>query len=75
MKGLIFVLSKDIEFKIYIHDLGEEYFLHYDRRPARPMKYDVKERDRIIDILVQKNVMETDDNCDHNEDYSYFGKS
>ena len=70
-----FKLSNEIGFKIYIHDLGEEYFLHYDYWPTMPMQYDVKDKDRIIDIMVQKDVKETDENCEVGEDYSYFGKS
>ena len=71
--GQLWVNSK-IEFWIYIHDLGEEYFLHHDFWPTTPRKYHVKDADVIIDVMVQKEIKNAYENCEKNEDYSYFGK-
>ena len=63
----------NIEFWIYIHDIGEEYFLHHDAWPDIPIKYHVKKEDRAIDIVVEKEIRKTDKNCNLDEHYSYFG--
>jgi len=67
-----FVLNSKIEFWIYIHDLGEEYFLHHDFWPTIPKKYHVKEADVTIDVMIQKEVKITNKNCEKDEEYSYF---
>ena len=61
------------EFWIYIHDLGEEYFLHHDYWPMIPIKYQVKNTDQSIDVMVQKEIKISDENCVADEIYSYFG--
>ena len=68
-----FIAIKEVEFTIYIHDKGEEYFLHYDYWPAIPISYHVKSEDESIDIEAQKEIKHTDEKCEKREDYSYFG--
>ena len=63
----------NIEFWIYIHDIGEEYFLHYDYWPAVPMKYHVKKEDQAIDIMFQKEIKRSNENCNKHGHYFYFG--
>ena len=67
------VLNNKIEFWIYIHDLGEEYFLHHDFWPTIPKKYHVKEADVTIDVMIQKEIRIANKNCEKDEEYSYFG--
>ena len=68
-----FLVFGKIEFWIYIHDIGEEYFLHYDYWPDIPNKYQVKKEDVAIDITIRKQIQKTDENCNTDERYSYFG--
>ena len=60
---------------IYVHDKGEQYFLHYDFWPTAQIKHLVKKEDEIMDILVQKEIKKSDENCKKDEGYFYFGRS
>ena len=64
---------KDIEFWIYIHEPGEEYFLHFDYWPTIPIKHHVRSEDASTDIMAQKEIKSIDDNGNNDDDYSYFG--
>ena len=61
------------EFWIYIHDVGEEYFLHYDYWPTVPPTHQVQPDSEHIELMVHKKVSISDENCIEGE-YSYFGK-
>ena len=63
-----------IEFWIYVHDEGEEYFLHYDFWPTVPTTHQVKSDSEHIDMMVHKQVSISNENCVEGE-YSYFGKN
>ena len=64
---------KDIDIWIYIHEVGEEYFLHFDYWPTIPIKHYVRPEDTSTDIMAQKEIKSIEENCNHDEEYSYFG--
>ena len=69
--GIKFV--KDDEFWIYFHDVGEEFFLHYDYWPSVPPFNHVKQQEMMLDVGVRKEMDISDDGCTTEEKYSYFG--
>ena len=66
----------DNEFWIYVHDKGEEYYLHYDFWPIVPFIHRSVTNEYFSDIVVRKELEifdSDDDNCSE-EVYDYFGK-
>ena len=66
-------VHNDAEFWLYIHDIGEEYYLHYDFWPKVPFIYQAKSREIYTDIVLRKNLEIANINCTE-PPYSYFGK-
>jgi hypothetical protein len=69
---LLFTFYAEVEFWLYIHDEGEEFFLHYDYWPSVPPIKHVKQPEVSIDIVVTKTLEIEDEGC-KDENYSYFG--
>ena len=69
----MFEFVQDVEFWIYFHGEGEEYFLHYDYWTSVPPFYHVKREEVMIDIVVTKEIEISDDGCIEKEKYSYLG--
>ena len=63
----------DNEFWIYVHDRGEEYYLHYDFWPTVPFIHRSVTNEYFSDIVVRKELEIHQDNCSE-ENYDYFGK-
>ena len=59
-------------FWIYLHDKGEEYYLHYDYWPTVPPIYHVRKQEAVLDLVIKKELEISSDDC-KNGDYSYFG--
>ena len=72
-KGITLVFKEGSEFWIYVHDKGEEYYLHYDFWPNVPfIHYSIK-KEYFSDIVVKKELEVQNENCNE-ETYDYFGK-
>ena len=52
------VLNETNKFLLYLHERGEEYFLHYDYWPYVPFTHRSKETEYFIDINVRKEVLQ-----------------
>ena len=63
---------EDVEFWIYFHNEGEEFFLHYDYWPHVPPVHHIKRNDKIVDIIVRKELSMIYEGCT-NEKHSYMG--
>ena len=61
------------EFWIYVHDRGEEYYLHYDFWPTVPFIHRSVIDEYFSDIVVRKELEIHQENCKE-ETYDYFGK-
>ena len=72
-KGITLVFKEGSEFWIYVHDKGEEYYLHYDFWPNVPFIHHSTEEEYFADIVVNKKLDVEHENC-RDEDYNYFGK-
>ena len=73
-KGITLVFKEDSEFWIYVHDEGEEYYLHYDFWPNVPFIHFSKKEEYFSDVVVKKELeVQQNDNCKE-ETYDYFGK-
>ena len=46
------------QFKLYLHERGEEYFLHYDYWPYVPFTHHSKQEDIWVDVNLKKEVFE-----------------
>lgn len=46
------------QFKLYLHEKGEEYFLHYDYWPYVPFTHQSKQEDIWVDVNLEKEVFE-----------------
>ena len=58
---------------MYLHDKGEEFYLHYDLWPTVPFIHHSKPNEQFLDIVIEKQLKSQYENC--NEDtFSYFGK-
>ena len=57
---------------LYLHDKGEEYYLHYDFWPIVPFVYELKQKEAFADIVVRKELEVQNENC-QDENYNYFG--
>ena len=62
----------NVEFWIYLHDKGEEYYLHYDLWPTVPPIYHVRKPEALLDLVIKKELKISSDDC-KDGDYSYFG--
>ena len=45
MKGVTIRVNSESEFLMYLHDKGEEYYLHYDFWPNVPYTHHAKKED------------------------------
>ena len=70
---LTLVLIGRVEFWLYIHGEGEEYFFHYDYWPYVPDIHHVRTPEVNLDIVVKKTTEISEEDCNDEEDYSYFG--
>ena len=57
---------------LYLHDKGEEYYLHYDFWPIVPFVHEFKQKEAFVDIVVRKELEVQNENC-LDENYNYFG--
>ena len=73
-KSLHFTFHAEVEFWLYIHDEGEEFFLHYDYWPSVPPIHHVRRPERSLDFVVTKRLEMASDGCKE-ENYFYFGNS
>ena len=71
-EGIIIVVRENAKFLIYVHDHGEEYFMHYDIWPGIPSVHQVQEEVHSIEIDVKKEVEVASNNCIDGA-YSYYG--
>ena len=62
-----------MEFWLYIHGEGEEFFLHYDLWPSVPKFHHVKRPEASADFVIKKSMEISDGNCYWAKEYSYFG--
>jgi hypothetical protein len=60
------------EFWIYIHDEGEQFYLHYDYWPYVPPTHLVTREDSFVDTVIRKKLDVSSENCREGV-YSYFG--
>ena len=67
------ILYAKTEFWMYVHDKGEEFYLHYDFWPNVPYIHHSKEQEQFVDIVIRKELEVQNDNCDDIPD-NYFGK-
>ena len=65
-------MAGETEFWLYIHDVGEEFFLHYDFWPIVPRIYQTRKHEVSLDMVIEKRTEIGDDNCVTKE-YSHFG--
>ena len=62
-------MHSKIQFWLYLHEEGDEFFLHYDYWPNVPPMYHVKHPETWLDIVIKKELHVANDNC---LDGSYF---
>ena len=72
-KGITLVFKEDSEFWIYVHDKGEEYYLHYDFWPNVPFIHYSAKEEYFSDIVVKKELEIQNEKCEK-DSYDYFGK-
>ena len=56
---------------MYVHDKGEEYYLHYDFWPKVPFIHHSQEDEYFADIVVRKALEVQNEEC-KDETYDYF---
>ena len=66
-------LKENSEITLFVHDKGEEYFLHYESWNIIPNSYHVKKDEYLVDLVLKKELQRKDQNC-QNGVYSYFGE-
>ena len=71
-KGVVINFNTEIDVLLYLHDKGEEYYLHYDFWPIVPFVHEFKQKEAFADIVVRKELEVQNENC-HDETYDYFG--
>ena len=64
----------DVEFWLYFHDHGEQYYLHEDYWPKVPPRKIVRKGDSSIDVIIRKELTISGNACKQMDDYFYFGK-
>ena len=72
-KGITLIFKEDSEFWIYVHDKGEEYYLHYDFWPNVPFIHYSAKEEYFSDIVVKKELEIQNEKCEK-DSYDYFGK-
>lgn len=73
MKGVTIRVNSESEFLMYLHDKGEEYYLHYDFWPNVPYTHHAKKEEFFTDMVVKKDLEVLTENCEQTN-HSYFGK-
>ena len=73
MKGVTIRVNSESEFLMYLHDKGEEYYLHYDFWPNVPYTHHAKKEEFFTDMVVKKELEVLTENCEPTN-YGYFGK-
>ena len=73
MKGVTIRVNSESEFLMYLHDKGEEYYLHYDFWPNVPYTHHAKKEEFFTDMVVKKELEVLTENCEQTN-YGYFGK-
>ena len=58
---------------LYVHDKGEEYYLHYDYWPHVPYIHHSKPQEVSMDLIIEKNIEISNKACNDGS-YNYFGK-
>ena len=71
-KGVTIQANYDSEFFVYVHDRGEEYYLHYDFWPSVPYIHHVEHKEYFTDLVVEKELEVQNENCEQRK-YDYFG--
>ena len=71
-KGVTIQANYDSEFFVYVHDRGEEYYLHYDFWPSVPYIHHVKHKEYFTDLVVEKELEVQNENCEQRK-HDYFG--
>ena len=66
------VFREQSEFLIYLHDKGEEYYLHYDFWPSVPFIHRSTKKEYFSDVVVRKELETYHENC-QKKSYDYFG--
>ena len=59
---------------MYVHDKGDEFYLHYDFWPKVPFIHHSQENEYFADIVVRKELEVQNEEC-QNGNYNYFGES
>ena len=72
-ENLELLLVGEVEFWLYIHGEGEEFFLHYDFWPSVPRIHHVRKPTVSLDLVIKKTTEIIANDCISKE-YSYFGK-
>ena len=52
------ILNEKNKFWLFLHEKGEEYFLHYDYWPYVPFNHHSQESEYFLDINVRKEVFQ-----------------
>ena len=73
-KGITIKFKEKSDFWIYVHDRGEEFYLHYDFWPTVPFIHHSTEEEYFADIVVKKELEVQNEKCSE-ESYDYFGKN
>ena len=58
---------------MYLHDKGEQFYLHYDLWPTVPFIHHSKPDEKFLDIVIEKQLQLHYENCNE-ETFRYFGK-
>jgi hypothetical protein len=58
---------------MYVHDKGEEFYLHYDFWPKVPFIHHTQEEEYFADIVVRKELEIQQEGC-KDGNYNYFSK-
>ena len=66
-------LKEDAEILLFVHDKGEEFFLHYETWNIIPSSYHVKTEEYVVDMVMTKELHKKNRNCRYGA-YNYFGK-
>ena len=64
----------DVEFWLYFHDHGEQYYLHEDYWPKVPPYKHVRKVESSIDVVIRKEMTISGNACKQKDDYFYFGE-
>ena len=71
-KGITLLFHEDSEFWIYVHDKGQEFYLHYDFWPSVPFIHHSVPNEYFADVVVTKELEIRNEKCEE-EAYDYFG--